>query len=178
MITSKSIFKADPKKLSLNHRSWWIMITRQILEISKNNLSELPGSPYFCRYRWYWPNGGDTPYAHGGRRSSLSFHLIRKSSQILRLWVPLRVLTSHFLEITFHWREIGHQSEEKSDTKKELFSASRNGSNSVSFCAKSSFLDRKHVQNGPLTPPQSRNLEIKFNHFWWNVMEISRLVYW
>ena len=37
MITSKSIFKADPKKLSLIHRSWWIIITRQILEISKNN---------------------------------------------------------------------------------------------------------------------------------------------
>ena len=70
------------------------------------------------------------------------------------------------------WGEIGHA------TKKELFSASRNGSNSVSFWAKPSFLDRKHVQNGPITPTQSLNLEINCNTFGWNVMEISRLVYW
>ena len=70
------------------------------------------------------------------------------------------------------WGEIGHA------TKKELFSASRNGSNSGNFCAKSSFLDRKHVQNGPITPTQSLNLEINCNNFGWNVMEISRLVYW
>ena len=36
----------------------------------------------------------------------LSFHLIRKSSRIPTLWVPLRALTSHFLEIASHWREI------------------------------------------------------------------------
>ena len=70
------------------------------------------------------------------------------------------------------WEEIGHA------TKKELSSASRNGSEFVSFCAKSSFFNRKHVQNGPITPTQSLNLEINWNNFGWNVMEISRLVYW
>ena len=34
-------------------------------------------------------------------------HSIRKSSQILRVLVPLQYLTSHFLEIAFRWREIG-----------------------------------------------------------------------
>ena len=63
------------------------------------------------------------PYAHGKLGNSLSFHSIRKSSQILRLWVPLRVLASHFLEITFRWREIGHQSEEKSGTPQKRSSS-------------------------------------------------------
>ena len=70
------------------------------------------------------------------------------------------------------WEEIGHA------TKKELSSASRNGSDSIGLCAKSSFLDRKHVQNGTITPTPSINLEINGNNFEWNVMGISRYIYW
>ena len=69
------------------------------------------------------------------------------------------------------WGEIGHA------TKKEHSSASREWSDSVSFCTKSSFLDRKHVPNCPITSSQSINSEINDNKFGWNVLEISRHIY-